>query len=103
MTDEQINEAKNTIKNFITENSHFWMLLNNEKRYYTIFWLSDHRNISLDPRIEDEVIECLKELGTIKSIEQVDDAIEAWIIDKNDSEAYAYYLFNYDKGVVVCR
>ncbi len=103
LTDEQINEAKNTIKNFITENSHFWMLLNNEKRYYTIFWLSDHRNISLDPRIEDEVIECLKELGTIKSIEQVDDAIEAWIIDKNDSEAYAYYLFNYDKGVVVCR
>lgn len=104
LTEEQIEEAKKLVKDFIPQNSTFWMLLNNEKRYYTVFWLKKEKNILLIPKIEDEFIECLKEIGTIKSIEKVDDnTIEAWVIDKTDSEAYAYYLFNYDKGVVGCK
>lgn len=104
LTDEQINEAKRMVAKFITPNSTFWMLLNNEKRYYTVFQLTKDKNILLAKKIEDEFIDCLQEIGTIKSVEQVDEnTIEAWVIDKTDSEAYAYYLFNYDKGVVVCK
>ena len=80
------------------------MLLNNEKHYYTVFWIQHKSNILSAQRIEDEVVECLKEIGTIKSIEKIDEkTIEAWVIDKDDEEAYAYYLFNYDKGVVICK
>lgn len=104
LTDEQINEAKKMVAQFIPSNSKFWMLLNNEKRYYTVFQLTNDSSLMLANKIEDEFIECLKEIGSIKSIEKVDDTtIEAWVIDKEDSEAYAYYLFNYDKGVVVCK
>jgi hypothetical protein len=104
LTEEQIEEAKRMVAQFISPKSKFWMLLNNEKRYYTVFQLTDNPNVLLTNKIEDEFIECLKEIGTIKSIEKVDDTtIEAWVIDKEDSEAYAYYLFNYDKGVVVCK
>lgn len=104
LTDEQIDEAKKMVKDFIPQDSTFWMLLNNEKRYYTVFQLTKVQNVLLINKIEDEFIECLKEIGTIKSIEKVDDnTIEAWVIDKEDSEAYAYYLFNYDKGVVICK
>ena len=104
LTEEQIDEAKKMIANFVSRDSTFWMLLNNEKRYYTVFQLTKNKAIILIKNIEDEVIDCLQEIGTIRSIEQVDEnTIEAWVIDKMDSEAYAYYLFNYDKGVVICR
>lgn len=103
-TDEQIEEARHMIAEFVGPKTQFWMLLNNEKHYYTVFWLQHKQNILLVKSIEDEVIGCLKEIGAIKSIEKVDDnTIEAWVIDKEDSEAYAYYLFNYDKGVVICK
>jgi len=104
LTDEEIDEAKHMIAQFVGPKTQFWMLLNNEKHYYTVFWIQHKSNILLMQRIEDEVIECLKEIGAIKSIEKVDDnTIEAWVIDKDDLEAYAYYLFNYDKGVVICK
>lgn len=104
LTDEQINEAKHMITQFIGPKTQFWMLLNNEKHYYTVFWVKHENNLLLINKIEDEVVDCLKEIGTIKSIEKVDEnTIEAWVIDKDDLEAYAYYLFNYDKGVVVCK
>ena len=106
LTDEQIDAAKRKIAMFIKPESQFWMLLNNEKHYYTVFWIKPFLGVGNDdsPKIEDEIVECLKEIGNIKSIEQVDEnAIEAWVIDKDDLEAYAYYLFNYDKGVVICR
>ena len=104
LTDEQIKDAKKKIAQFIPSKSRYWMLLNNEKRYYTVFHLVDNKSICLVPKIEDEIIECLKELGTIKSIEKVDDdVIEAWVIDKDDETPYVYYLFNYDKGVIECK
>ena len=104
LTDEQIDDAKRMIAKFISPKSTFWMLLNNEKRYYTVFQLTKNKDIILIKNIEDEVIDCLKEIGSIKSIDQVDEnTVEAWVVDKTDSEAYAYYLFNYDKGVVICR
>ena len=104
LTEEQIEEAKRMVAQFIPPKSKFWMLLNNEKHYYTVFQITENKNVLLVNKIEDEFIECLQEIGTIKSIEKIDDnTIEAWVIDKEDLEAYAYYLFNYDKGVVICK
>lgn len=103
LTDEQIDEAKSMVAKFIASNTKYWMLLNNEKKYYTVFELTHEKNVLLVKNIEDEYVECLKEIGAIKSIEQVDGAIEAWVVDKEDSEAYVYYLFNYDKGVILCK
>lgn len=104
LTNEQIDEAKRKIAAFIPSNTNYWMLLNNEKRYYTVFHLNKAKNVLLCPKIEDEIIECLTELGAIKSIEIIDDnTVEAWVIDKDDETAYVYYLFNYDGGIVECK
>lgn len=104
LTDEQLEEATKLIADFVPEKSKYWMLLNNERKYYTVFCLADDRGISLAPKIEDEIIECLKEQGSIKSIEKIDDStIEAWVANQEDETAYVYYLFNYDKGVIRCR
>ena len=104
LTDEELEEKKKMIAQFIPNNSHYWMLLNNERKYYTVFHLPENKAILLISKIEDEVIECLKEQGAIKSIEKIDDnTIEAWVYDDVEEAAYVYYLFNYDKGVIECK
>ena len=47
------------------------------------------------------MIESLQAQGTIKDISEVDNGIEFWVTIDNNS--YVYYLFNYDKGVIICR
>ncbi len=103
-TDEDFEKATQKIKNFIKPGTKFWMMLSNEKRYFTLFQLSPNKT-SLAPKIEEEAIACLKTLGTVKSVELTEDgqAIEMWVIDNMDETPYVYYLFNYDKGVIICR
>lgn len=100
LNEEEILAAKALIKNYLDpSNFSYYMLLSNEKRYYTVF------NIglcsTLFPKPEDEIIDCLRELGQIKSIEINNDAIECWVTESDTS--YVYYLFNYDKGVIKCQ
>lgn len=101
-TDEQISQAKEKIKTYVKDtNNHYYMLLNNETHYYTVL------EVGVNPKyksVEDEVISCLRELGTIKSIVKDEDhnAIECWATtDKEDT--HVYYLFPYDKGVIKCK
>ena len=81
----------------------YYMLLCRELNYYTVFQrmfnASSHENFG------DVVIECLENLGNIKSIDLTEskDAIEAWVVDPNENEAYVAYLFNYDQGVIICE
>lgn len=81
----------------------YYMLLCRELNYYTVFQrvfsASSHENFG------DVVIECLENLGDIKSIELTEnkDAIEAWVVDPNENEAHVVYLFNYDQGVIICE
>ena len=51
--------------------------------------------------MDDAIMSCLQ--GDVKSIELTDDgrAIEIWSVI--DGEAYEFYLFNYEMGVIVCR
>lgn len=80
--------------------THYYMLLCRELNYYTVF----QRQFTGLENFGDVVIECLENLGNIKSIEVTEDktAIEAWIVN-GDNEAHVVYLFNYDQGVIICK
>lgn len=80
--------------------THYYMLLCRELNYYTVF----QRQFTGLEDFGDVVIECLENLGNIKSIEVTEDktAIEAWIVN-SDNEAHVVYLFNYDQGVILCK
>lgn len=102
-----LNSKKEIIKNFIYKTANnYYMLLCNERKDYTIFdFKLDKDNYNLDFPIcincaNCLVDECLKNRGEIRGIDltQNKDAIEIWMII-ND-EAYVYYFFPYDNGVV---
>jgi hypothetical protein len=75
------------------------MLLCRDYNYYTIFhqhdqWIADIFSKS--------VIDILKNIGDIISIDYTSDnvAIEIWM--RIEDEAYCFYLFGYDAGIVEC-
>ena len=77
----------------------YYMLLCRDINYYTIFKidvLADDLN-----RFSEEVIDCVHDIGAIKSVEEVDGAIEIWA-HPVDGDPVAMYLFPYDAGVVEC-
>jgi len=74
----------------------YFMLLNNERHYYTIFTWKEGESYDL----ASEIISVVKDLGTLKSIElNNDNAWEFWITHP-DTTTQAYYLFDYTKGVI---
>lgn len=76
------------------------MLLCHEQRDYTLFNFIDYKGEDTDIICADELIECLLNRGKIKGIDITKDnnAIEIWI--SIDKEAFAYYFFPYDSGVI---
>lgn len=97
---EEIENAKNAIHDFVHGSKQVWfMLLSNEKRYYTVFnTKSGNKEL---PKIEDEVIECLEGQGQIKAFENLGDSIELWVT--TEEQSYVYYLFGYNRGVILCQ
>lgn len=76
----------------------YYMLLNNEKHYYTIFHYEDSTHNDFHTLGAGAVC-LLQEMGyDIVSDEIADDHCEIWV--KNDTETLAYLLFPYDQGVV---
>ena len=96
--DQSIASAKDRIAKWYEKNKgSYFMLLSNERRYFTIFHIG---NTSNKPFLE-ELFDCLMELGEIKDISiNEDGAVECWITSENTS--YVYYLFNYDRGIIEC-
>lgn len=104
MTDSAIEIAKENIKKYVYNIApgKYYMLLNNERNYYTLFNTGYSSGTNFDYNtIENEIIECLQSQGIIKDISLVDNGIEFWVTINNNS--YVYYLFNYDKGVIKCQ
>lgn len=93
-------DSLNQIKDFIKEKDNkYFMLLCKERSDYTVFVL--FKNEDFDRQIfKKELSECLTNRGQILSIEETKDkqAYEIWI--KIDEEAFVYYLFPYDLGVI---
>ena len=99
MDNDTINEKKKLIRDFVSEqHNQFYMLLCRDINYYTLFAI-DKKNA--DECIEDVTIECINDIGVIKSIDLNENgAIEIWIT-QGDS-IYVAYFFGYDLGVIVC-
>ncbi len=78
-----------------THNMHY-MLYGKEISYFTIF----QRCFDLTETVGEAVVDCLKNVGTLKSIDITPDkdAFEIWVVA--DDEATCLYLFPYDSGIV---
>ena len=72
----------------------YYMLYGKEISYFTLFKMKEPQYFG------KEVIECLKNIGTIKAIDftEAKDAIEIWV--QIAEEPTCLYLFPYDSGVV---
>lgn len=76
----------------------FYMLLCHERRDYSIFKLGID---CLKTIFANELKETLDNRGDIIFIdEQPGKAWEIWIRDPQTKENFAYYLFNYDNGII---
>lgn len=98
LTPEEIAEKKKLLTDFFNRDSAF-MLLCKEISYYTVF-LDRTAEQLLPPKFCDEVIDCVQNLGSIKSIE-LDGHIEIWV--EIEDEMHAMLLFPYSEGVIECR
>ena len=106
LTDGEINSKKEIIKNFITDTcNYYYMLLCNERKDYTVFDFHYYGGNVKGNGTQIQcanclVDECLANRGEVRAIDltQNKDAIEIWLAI--DSEAYLYYFFPYDNGVI---
>ena len=75
-------------------NNFYYMMYGKEISYFTLFKIVDPTYFGGD------VIDCLKNIGTIKAIDftEAQDAIEIWV--ENEDGPTCLYLFPYDSGVV---
>lgn len=92
-----LNSKKEIIKNFINKtNNNYYMLLCNERKDYTVF---HNNNLSMETA-KILVDECLINRGEIRGIDLTKDkdAIEIWLIIED--EAFVYYFFPYDMGII---
>lgn len=98
LTEEEITDKTKIISDFEQEkkNRHY-LLYGKEISYFTLFEADEFTKADFG----SEVIDCLKNVGNIKSIEltKAKDAIEIWLSD-NNNEVTVLYLFPYDEGVV---
>lgn len=90
----------NRVINFLKKNpSDYYMLLNNDIHYYTIF-----ENVSKESnyeRLADEVISLIKGIGDPVDISfEQEDMLTFWVRPEGATTANHYVLFNYDWGVI---
>lgn len=102
LDDNELYEAAEIILAFCEEQRNkYYMLLCHELRYFTLFnyYVQTDRPL---PNVEEEVIGCAHDIGSILSIEEVEGAIEIWVKTEAD-EVFAMYFFPYDRGVIKCQ
>lgn len=97
-----LNSKKQIITDFIKkQNNYYYMLLCNERKDYTVFhWHNICNNDNAKEIAKILVDECLFNRGEIRGIDLTKnkDAIEIWLMI--DEEAFIYYFFPYDMGVI---
>ena len=102
MSEETIEEKRKPLEewfNWIIDA--YAMLLCHERRDYTVLHLYEKENRNPPEVAVNELLLCLKERGSILSIDQTPDkAWEIWV--KIDQEPYCYFLFRCDDAVIEC-
>ena len=99
LNEEQIEKGKEEINNFRDDTDNvYYMLYGKEISYFTLFKAGDEPYDYIT--LGGAIIDCLCDLGTIKSIGRVEngEAIEIWVQINDD--ATCLYLFPYDGGLV---
>lgn len=97
-------EAKKIIQTFGQDlKNDYYMLLCNDINYYTLFH-KEYDPMTWDDLkpLADEVVDCVHDIGAIKSVEKTTDGIEIWV-QPIENEPMVMYLFSYDQGVIECR
>ena len=102
----RVNEwLHNNLHQYDAKTNIYYMLLNNDTHYFTIFnWLApnEEKNCGAMPEeLSKEIFDIAKDLGTLKSIEynEKNDSWEFWITGQ-DAITRMYLLFDYTKGVI---
>lgn len=76
--------------------STYYMLLNNEIKYYTLF----HKTANSAENFGDVVKECVEGFGIIKDIVQMENnTFEIWVTNE-EKATYCFMLFDYTAGVI---
>ena len=99
--DEAGRQTAIALINDYVKSDKFFMLLGKEIGYYTVFM---RESIAItNETIGEAVIDCLNSIGTIKSIDKLEnnDAIEIWVVKEN--EPTVLYFFPYNEGVIICQ
>ena len=79
-------------------NVKYFMCLNHEKRYFTLFHKYQEQYFTVDVTFAEAVLECLEAVGEVKTIDKYEDRLEIWVEDKDT--LFDFLLFSYDEGVV---
>lgn len=101
LSDEDLENSRELIRNYFKEQANeYYMLLCKDISYYTLFHINDKIT---EPAAADEVIECIKCIGTVKAIDltEGESAIEIWV-QEDGKDPMVMYLFTYDTGVIEC-
>ena len=101
------NKVDKIIRPYFTDkckDSQYFMLLSNDRRYYTVFNLCMGKYFYEDKvnDITEELSSLIRELGDVLSIDKTDDniALEIWIRAVDEEQVYCHYLFPFDNGVI---
>lgn len=96
----EYNKKLNRVSGVMYEKQTYFILVNNETHYYTIFNCksSDWDSITL------KLSEILHSLGDIMEIlpQSEGDAFEIWIKNKELNDSFVYYLADWTEGVIEC-
>lgn len=99
LKDDELKEVKMDLYDYLASkpNVNYFMMLNHEKRYYTVYTYGKDGLAPL--RMADTMVEVAQTLGVLKAIEVRADMVEFWISDKA-GECHMYAAFPYDQGVI---
>lgn len=94
---EGLKLAEKNIKEYLKKSpSKYYLLLNNDEHYYTMFAFKDEYKFV---EMTKEILDIATELGPIHGVEDGGNgALEFWI--KFNGECQLFYLFDYQRGVI---
>ena len=98
LKDDKLEEAEKKLYDYlISHDANYYMMLNHDKRYFTIFTYGKDKHV---PHwMAEGMIDIAQSLGTLKSIEIAPNMAEFWITDENNV-CNMYAVFPYDRGVI---